>query len=379
MNQSKMTNTDVKRFNRINILKEILQSERISQRELSVKLKISWPTVLQNVNELVEMGLAEEIGAFESTGGRKARAIAPVRNARLALGVDVTKNHISLVLVNLAGEMVGYQRIQHSFSTEDSYFWKLGEWIDSFLENREIFSEPILRERILGVGISVPGIVSSLGDRIEDSHLLNLEKMSIEKFSKAIPFECRLYNDANAAGMAEMRNCLSESAIYLSLSNSVGGAILLNGRLYQGNNQRAGELGHMTLFPEGRECYCGKKGCLDAYCSAAQLSALSNGNLNLFFKALSNGNAEAQMAWKQYLDFLAIAVNNLRMIFDCDIVLGGYIGGYLDSYLDEIRKRLAKLNTFEADGDYLKICRYRLEASALGAALQWIDAFLSQL
>lgn len=78
------SNMDVKKINRVNTLRCIFACERISQPELTQKLGVSWPTVLQNVKELLELGLVEEVGAYESTGGRKARAFAPIRDARLA-------------------------------------------------------------------------------------------------------------------------------------------------------------------------------------------------------------------------------------------------------------------------------------------------------
>ena len=84
--------------------------DRISQPELAAKVNNSWPTVLQNVKELMAMGLVQEVGTFESTGGRKARAFAPVRDARLAVGLEITQNHVGAVLVDLSGNLLRYER-----------------------------------------------------------------------------------------------------------------------------------------------------------------------------------------------------------------------------------------------------------------------------
>lgn len=80
-----VNNMDVKRNNRINTLRCILASGRVSQMELTQKLSLSWPTILQNVKELSELGLVREDGAYASTGGRKAKAYAPVWDARAAV------------------------------------------------------------------------------------------------------------------------------------------------------------------------------------------------------------------------------------------------------------------------------------------------------
>ena len=87
MTGSGANNRDVKKINRIRTIRSIFSCDRISQPELAAKVNNSWPTVLQNVKELMAMGLVQEVGTFESTGGRKARAFAPVRNARLAVGL----------------------------------------------------------------------------------------------------------------------------------------------------------------------------------------------------------------------------------------------------------------------------------------------------
>ena len=95
--------------------------------ELSQRLALSWPTILQNVKELVELGLVQEVGQYESTGGRKAKAYAPVREARLAIGLDLTGNHVSVVLVDLSGQVVRYQRKSRPFSLDSAYLQGLGE------------------------------------------------------------------------------------------------------------------------------------------------------------------------------------------------------------------------------------------------------------
>ena len=82
---------------------------------------------------------------------------------------------------------------------------------------------------------------------------------------------------------------------------------------------------------------------MDAYCSAKVLSALTGGNLALFFDGLRAGDRTLQAAWDEYLAHLAVAVNNLRMIFDCDVIVGGYVGGFLSEFGAPLRELLAYL------------------------------------
>ena len=122
---------------------------------------------------------------------------------------------------------------------------------------------------------------------------------------------------------------LPSSFFYLSLSNTVGGAIFHDGNLLPGDAFRCGEAGHMTLIPDGKPCYCGKTGCVDAYCSARLLSDLSGGRLEDFFLGLQQNNPDYRSVWDTYLKHLAVVINNLHMILDYDIVLGGYVGSFL--------------------------------------------------
>ncbi len=368
------SNMDVKRRNRSNTLRCILACDHISQMELSQRLSLSWPTVLQNVKELSELGLIQEAGSYESTGGRKAKAYAPVRDAKLALGLDITRNHVSVVLVDLSGQVVRSVRKTCPFSLDDGYAQGLGELAGQFVE------EDKAHDRLLGVGVSLPGIVAEEEGVLRHSHILGIQDVPTGFFSRYILYPCHFINDANAAGLAEVYGAPDAGDfVYLSLSNSVGGAILNGGALYTGNHLRAGEFGHNTLIPGGRRCYCGKEGCLDTYCSARVLADLAGGRLADFFDRLRAGDPQLGQIWKEYLQYLAVAVNNLHMSFDCDVIVGGYVGAFLEEFGAPLRTLLEERNTFRRDASYLHFCRYKLEAAAVGAALVQVEEFIREL
>lgn len=367
--------TGGKRKNKMRIFRFINRQGKTSKMEIVSRLGISLPTVLQNLKELEEEGLVWEMGEFESTGGRKAKALAAVRGSRFAMGLDITRNHISLVTADLSGQIQRHIQIPKAFARTPAYGEFLAGLVDGYRKEWRI-----PRERFLGVGISVPGIIDDRGRIIQDSHALGIKKMPCEELSAGIKYPCVFMNDANAAGFAELRERADmENAVYLSLSNSVGGAFLQGGRLYLGENQRSGEFGHMTLYPGGRECYCGKKGCLDAYCSAQRLSSLTGGKLELFFEKVRQGEELYVQTWEEYQNDLVTAANNLHMAFDCDVILGGYVGSCLEDWIGTLREMAEERNPFDDGGNYLRACRYRVEASALGAALQHIEQFIENL
>jgi len=386
MKKNPVSNLEVKKINRNQIYRYVNKYKRVSKPDIASKLQISMPTVLQNVKELIERGLISEVGAFESTGGRKARVIAPIYNARYAIGIDITQNHVGFALTDLSGNVLKHTRQHKPFMNEVQYFIDLGEMATKFLSNSKISEESFL-----GFGVSIPGIVRSENEKITFSHALGIADVPWDKFSQFIPYPCFFINDANAAIVAEMYNGQDTcTTVYLSLSNSVGGAIfsgksnVLDGnqvidKLYFGDNCRSGEFGHMTLMQGGKTCYCGKIGCVDAYCSAKILAKLTDGKLEKFFKELEKGNIEFKRIWEEYLSNLAIVVNNLRMVFDCQVIIGGYVGSFIEPYLSYLQEKAALLNTFESNALYIRPCRYKIEASALGAALRHIESFITTI
>lgn len=375
MDKKKITNMEVKKKNRNAVFRYICKHGTVSNPEISYNMKISLPTATQITKELIAEGLLEEKGELQSTGGRRAKALSAVVNARLAVGLDITKNHIALVLTNIVGEILKYERIHQPYVSGEDYYQTVNERLEHFLDESGAD-----REKVLGVGISFPGIIDLNKGKITYSHILGVEEVPFDAVSAFFSYPCFFLNDANAGAYAEgFYGDEAESFFYLSLSNTVGGAILGGKELMQGKNFRCGEVGHMTIVMDGESCYCGKKGCLDAYCAAWHLSDAADGKLEQFFDLLDQGDAKAVKIWDSYTDYLALAVNNIHMVLDCDIVLGGYVGSYMGTHLQELWDKVAKRNTFGEKEPYVKACNYKVAAAALGAALKVIETFVSQI
>lgn len=350
-----------------------METGRFSTQALTAALDISTPTAISLLNRLETCGLVRMGGEFSSTGGRKPRAWSACPDARFSVGIDITRRRLTLVAVNLAGRAVRTQTHMLPFARTPAYFAALA---DAFAALCEGFSAGAL----LGVGFSIPGIISADQNTVLRSHALSLQGMDVRELGAQVEAPCRMINDANAGCLAEARSDPTlRDAVYLSLSDSVGSALLVDRHLRFGCNLRVGEVGHTTLFPGGRKCYCGKDGCMDAYCRAGLLHMHTGGSLSQFFLRQRAGDAALQSVWEEYLDHTAIAINNLRMMLDCDVIVGGAVGRYIDADLPELQRRAAARNTFEASAGYIKACTYKQEAAALGAAVLWIDDYFRSL
>jgi len=384
-------NLEVKQLNRNRVFRYVNSVEKTSMPEISAALGISVPTVLTIVNELKKAGVIREVGELESNGGRKAKAIASVKDIRFAIGLDITRNHVGIVYTDLSGKALRHERIHKPFRYEKDYFREVAEIVDRFIEESHVS-----KERVLGIGVSVPGIIDEQKALITKSHALRIHNVPCDELTEFMPLPCELINDANAAMIAEgRRNKRNDNMVYLSLSNTVGGAVVFYSgiennnmrelqnsnvvNMYQGDNWRSCEFGHMVIHPGGERCYCGKEGCLDAYCSALKLADETDGILESFFHKMEAGDERLRRIWDEYLDNLAIAVDNLRMSFDCGLILGGYVGSNMEPYIQELRRKVAERNIFENDGTYVYACRYQKEASALGAAIHEMEKYINTI
>lgn len=366
-----MAGTDKKTITRSRILNYVINNQVTSKVEVSKNLNLSMPTVLSNVNDLIAKGIIIETGEYESTGGRKAKSIGINPSYRYSVGIVITANHVGMVLVNLKYEIVKFRRVRMKFSPDASYCQELSVLTSEFLKDTEY------QERILGLGISIPGIISQKDHLLIKSHALQLENYSLSFLEQAFDLPVYFENDANAAMMAEDMNRY-KNAIYLSLNNTLGGAFCIGGKLFQGENQKAGEFGHMILVPGGRKCYCGKKGCADAYCAASALTDEIN-SLETFMEQLKSGDEAAEEKWSEYLDMLAVLISNLRMAYDMDIILGGEVGGYLAEHMLPLGEKVMEYNGFDHDIRYLRNCSYKREASAVGAAKHFLQDFIKNI
>lgn len=368
-------NIEIKRINHSNIFHLLCKHDGLTKQDIVTTLKLSLPTVAQNVAELETQGLIGEAGTQGNTGGRRAKKYSIVKDSKLAFGLDITQNHVTVVVVDLTGDIIYHNRNCVKFEQTDGYYRFLGDKI------REIAKELELPdERILGVGIAVPGLVTEDNRRVFYGEILRFTGSTCEEFSKYIPYPTALLNDANAAGFAESwARPEMRTSFYLMLSNNIGGSVIFDGKTYPGQNLHSSEVGHICLDRAGPKCYCGQTGCVDCYLAATVLSGMTDGVIGDFFKLLKTGDAAAAESWDRYLNDLAFTVNTLYILFDCTIILGGYVGGYLDDYLDEIKRRASSLNSFEDNADYLCTCLYKTEAIAAGAALHFISGFLESI
>ncbi len=242
------------------------------------------------------------------------------------------------------------------------------------------------------IGIAAPGTVNSKTGYIEYANNIPFKNFPIvEIFKKYLPIE-KLYieNDANAAALGEAVAGAakgSKSSVMVTLGTGVGGGIIIDGKIFSGGLNTAGaELGHMVIDVNGRQCSCGRRGCFEAYCSAAALTDITKAKIReLKLKGITSllsdcaeheGKVSARTAFNaklkgdkygaelvnDYIYHLAIGITNLVNIFQPELII---IGGGVSNEKDRLIHPLASI--VEVD-QYTRIAakKTQIKVAALG-------------
>ncbi len=378
MQDSSAQITERRRMTRNRMYRFIYDADHpVSKQELAARLGYSLPTVHQNIAELMEGSYIKPGQVLKSTGGRPAIGYCANSGLRFSVGISVSANQVQYLVSDLMQNEVAYKKVVRTYSADEMPI-ALHNDLEDFLDENEI--DP---KRVLGVGITFPGIIDKDKDVIELSPTLRSRDVNLSAIREAIPYPLYFENDSTSAGNAEWLSLpLSERSddfVYLFLENGVGGAIFVNGKPYQGAHRKSAEFGHMTVEPDGRECHCGRRGCLEAYCSALRFQKDLGMDVDTFFHELEAGNEDCKALWDDYLCHLAVAIHNLRMAFDCRVILGGFMCTYLEPHMDRLRGLVAGLSPFGESADFLQIGRYPTKAVMMGSAWKFVDEFITKI
>lgn len=364
---------DLKRRNRSNVFSYIYSNKHCAKQEIAAALNLSLPTVSQNLKELFESNFIINGGLYESTGGRKAAILQCKTDARVAIGVEILKDYAYVTLCDLYGQALKSDTLRLTYKNDESYFSAVGYWIKSFIKETEYASD-----QILGIAIATQGIVSSDLQSVIYGRILNNQGISAQYFSKYIGQPCILLHDSKAAAFAEsFYHPQLKDTCYIFLNRNLGSATIMNHEVFSGNHSRGQILEHMSLFPGGRPCYCGKTGCTECYCSANSLMERAGEDLDSFFANLRAGSDARAAIWSEFLQYLSLAVYNVLMVQDLDIIIGGKIRPYMNQEdLTMLLQFVRERSDFDIPDQAIILEQCLDHPAARGAALHYIKQFL---
>ena len=375
MKEKGMTTITLKKINREKVYQYIYQQKETSKLQIVQDLQMGLSTVSQNLNELEQDGLIRREGYFESTGGRKAQIIKIVEDFRISLGLGILKDMFHIVAVNLYGEAIATETVELPYENSDAYYSALAQNVESFIQ-----SHLYIPEKIEGISIATQGIISPDGTAVTYGDIMGNTQMKLSDFSSKLPYSCHLEHDSKAAADLELWNHAQfDSALIFLLNPNLGGAIITNRKVHQGSHMRSGLFEHICIDPNGPECYCGHRGCLETYCSANALKAAAGMPVKEFFNILHTTQTPTLLqVWREYLDHLAFAIRNLHLVIDSPVIISGYLAPYFQDA--DIKYLLEKINAqslFQMEDNQLLVGNHGQYTPAVGAALYYVKEFLT--
>jgi len=370
-----ITFQDIKKGNYSSIYHLLYQNGKLSKQEIANQLHLSLPTVTQNLVRLEKEKLIEKSGQFESSVGRRATAYAISPQAQISIGVEIQKNTVNILAIDLLGDAFQEKKVVMKYSNEERYYKELSESIQSFISSLDVS-----QKQVLGIGFAVQGLTSNDGKKITYGKILVSTGLDVEVFSPYLPYPCLFLHDAKCAATTELwvRKDIGD-AVYLSIGTHLGGAIIINNQIYMGKEGHSGTVEHMTINPQGPLCYCGKRGCMETYSSVNALLE-SGETLDTFFEKVRSGIVSYVKRWNTFLDHLAFSMNNLHLVLNREFIIGGHISSYLiEEDIDILHEKTNEKSAFPNDDRFIHISSLPAIGVPIGAAIPFVQSFLDTI
>lgn len=253
-----------------------------SAPELSKRLKISLPTCIGLLNDLISMGYVKNIGIGESSGGRKPNLYGLPDDSFYVISCDFARFSASMTICDCYNKFVTPVIQIDTHIDDPELVEKLYQAAHGLMDEHHIPNE-----KVYGLGVDMPGLIDSkagINFTIKDKNFQNISRDLKKKFKKLIYVD----NDARMHAHGEFHFGAAKdysNAIIIHWSWGLGLGIFINGQLFSGNNGFAGEFSHIPMVENGDLCICGKRGCLETIASS-----------NTIMKRVKQGFAEHEIS-----------------------------------------------------------------------------------
>lgn len=300
--------------------------------ELSKELNLSVPTIAKVIAEMCEDGYIVNCGKMDTGKGRSPVIYGLAPDSGYFIGVDLMSNGLNLGLMNFKGELVKLDMdVPYQYRNSQEGLDELCGHVTDFIDQLDI-----AKERILNVGVNIPGRVNpEMGHSF--SRFNFEERPLVDLMAERIG--CRVYidNDTRAMTYGEMSKGVvkgEKDVIFVNLSWGIGCGLILNGELYTGKSGFSGEFGHFPSFDNEVLCHCGKRGCLETEISGMALhrnllQSVKEGRQTLLAEQIMKD--EASLSLDDIIDAtLKEDLLCIELVEDIGQKLGRYLAGLIN-------------------------------------------------
>lgn len=394
------------------IIRYLYTHRQATKQQIARELNLSMPTITQQVRKLTASGIIAPGPLLKSTGGRQARTIIFNRNHRLAIGIATTPTTATLRAINLYGETVTDLNRTLPWRGDTAYWQRISTIANDFATQViGTIGNVSARHAIDNVAVTATSTNAATATNITTVLGIGLcvhddrqpvVPLNLTQTIQTIHYPYTLVHPADAAATAEAWfDPTVSDAICIYLDRMSSGSLIINGQLHQPQHvdsaipHRNGAIEHMALVPDGRECQCGRRGCMAAYCSPQTLPE-DYESIPGFFSVLEQGETHHRERMNQWLDYVAQAIVNARSIVAGDVIIGGEAAQYLDHHdIAELTRRVIARSALStdhgthSDGTHrddtaqpqftLRTARADDRQHLTGAALPFVTRYLTQL
>ena len=336
---AKATHAQTRAHNASLVLRALYDLGPISRAGIARLTGLTRTSVGELVAQLEAEGLAEDVGLGPSTGGKAPTLVALIDDARQVVALDLGERTFTAALLNLRGTIRRRVTRDLQGADGDAAVAVVTDLIDEILGGEH--------SPILGIGVGTPGIVGEDGTIRWAVNLSWADLPLGELLQERYGLPTVVSNDSRAAAIATYLfggEDRPSNLVAIKVGRGVGAGLVLNGELFGGDGDGAGEIGHIVVEPDGAQCHCGRFGCLETVASApAILRAAESAGLVTptmgDLAAAANAGDEAALAVSRAAGrAVGSAIANLIGILDVrEIVLHGSVTSLGEPWLDAIR------------------------------------------
>ena len=263
-----------KQLQKIKIIQNLYFQGPKTNSEICEQFNISSPTSIRLLNQLIEEGWVNRKGYGKSAGGRKPDLYRLVGNSFYIMGIQLERSRIKMAIFDNYNKKVAQFEDTFEIESDSGLVDHIYAQATKLLKDSKIDLD-----KLPGIGISMPGLVSSEEGKnftyfIKEEESESLEEILKRKFNKPI----FILNDAKSACLAESNFGLAnnkQNVLVISMDWGIGLGVIIDGKVYQGSSGFAGEFGHIPLVDDGLLCHCGKRGCLETVASGLALTRMA--------------------------------------------------------------------------------------------------------
>ena len=260
------TRLTTRHINRQIVLNLVREHQPISRADLARKMRLGRGRITQLVTDLVKEGEIYVGRTTETPRGRRPEMLFVRTRDRLVMAIDIRFSRTFLMLGDFSGAPLAFE----SFKT----VLDPARLMNAIARRvRAILRKHDRAKQCEGIGLVIPGMVDQSTGRVLSSPQLGWKDVDVrDTLSRSAALPVHIENAPTACALARMwlgehGVTVPQNFVYVTVSDGVGAAVVVNGELVRGQSNTAGELGHVPLDLKGPVCLCGARGCLEAYTS----------------------------------------------------------------------------------------------------------------